>query len=131
MVAPNRIDRQISDMEARKFLYTSDGEIAVRITGTGAFKQSGLNVAGKISEVVLNSTTWVALPATPLVDRNAITIQNISGVDIKLNFDNSTPGYTGILLANGNERFYDITETIVIYAKAASGTPTIIVEELS
>jgi hypothetical protein len=58
-------------------------------------------------------------------------IQNYSGVDIKINYNNTEPGYVGVILKDGNERFYDISDTIPLYAKAASGTPTIIVEELS
>lgn len=97
----------------------------------GAISVSGLKVAGKITEVALNAATWTALPATSLVNRNALTVQNLSGTDIKINFDSGVVGFVGILIANGSERFYDITDDIIIYAKAASGTPTVVVEELS
>lgn len=94
-------------------------------------KRSGLSIAGKITEVTLNTATWTALPATPLSNRNAITIQNPSGTEVKINFDNTVGTYTGIIIADGSERFYDITDSIIIYAKAQTGTPTVTVEELS
>jgi hypothetical protein len=111
--------------------------VPLPVTGSnfsGTFSPSGLKNGGKYSEVVLSAVAWTPLPATPLADRNAICIQNISPVDIKLNYDYTGPlpaGYTGVLVPSGAERFYDITDAIVIYAKAASGTPTIGVEEIS
>lgn len=124
----------LQDREYQKFEDVEPGKTAVRVTGTsfsGSFTPSGLFNEGKITEVSIDSTTWTALPATALVDRNHIGIQNQSGVDIKLNYDNTVVGYVGVLLANGNERHYDIQDNIIIYAKSASGTVTIVVEELS
>lgn len=99
--------------------------------GTVGTKPSGLNVGGRILEVTLNASTWTALPPTPLSNRNAITIQNRSGVEIVLNFDNSVSGYKGIVMPDQFERFYDITDDIVIYAKSSSGNAIITVEELA
>ena len=106
---------------------------ATSITGsvTGSFTQSGLSIAGLITEVTINNTTWTALPATPLVDRNAISIQNTSGVEIKLNYNSGAAGYIGARIPVDGERFYQITDTILIYAKSQAGTVTILVEELS
>lgn len=92
---------------------------------------SGLEIAGKVTEVALNSATWTALPATALANRNAICIQNPTGIEIKINYDNSVVGYVGVIIGPSGERYYDITDSIVIYAKSASGTPTVNVEELS
>jgi hypothetical protein len=92
---------------------------------------SGLKTAGLITEVTVTSAAWVELPTTPLANRNAISIQNPSGTNIKINYDNSIVTYTGIIIASGSERFYDITDQIPIYAKAESGSVTIVVEELS
>jgi hypothetical protein len=92
---------------------------------------SGLRIAGRISEVELNDTTWTALPPTPLSKRNALSIQNTSGVNIKINYNNTEVGYFGVQIATGLERFYDLTDEIQIYAKAQAGTPRIIIEELS
>lgn len=87
-----------------------------------------------MTEVTLSAVTWTALPVTPLEGRNAICIQNPSAVEIKLNYDFTDPlpgSYTGIVIPSGAERFYDITDAIVIYAKSQSGAPLIYVEEIS
>lgn len=105
--------------------YTPDNPLQV----TASF--TGLRIAGKISEVELSDTIWTALPSVPLVNRNALSIQNISGIDIKIGYDPNEVNYFGVQVASGIERFYDITDSIVIYAKAQSGSPKIIVEELS
>lgn len=98
----------------------------------GNFAASGLRNRGLITETPINGTTWTALPSSALPNRNAITIQNRTGGEIKLNYDNAASGYVGVVIATNSERFYDITETIVIYAKsAAAGPVTITVEELS
>jgi len=97
---------------------------------TGELSQAGLRNGGKITEVELNTSTWVPLPATPQTDRNALAIQNRSGVEIKINYVTDS-GEVGVIIPNNGERFYGIKDSIIMYAKAVSGTPTIIVEELS
>lgn len=121
----------VEDLELQKFKLDDSGKVVVKTTATGTFSPTGLNVAGLITEVTLNATTWSALPATALTNRNAISIQNQSDIEIKLNYDNTESGYVGVIVAAGGERFYDITDSIPIYAKSASGTPTIVVEEIS
>lgn len=98
---------------------------------TGTFTPQGLNIAGKMTPVTLNAITWTALPATPLTNRNAIRIQNQSATEIKTQYDNTTVGYVGIIVSANGSDAYDIKENIVIYAKSANGTPTVMVEELS
>lgn len=123
--------KSISDREYDKFTADSQGLTAVRGVVEGNFSFSGLRIGGRITEVILNDSTWVALPATALTDRNSISIQNISGTEMKIQYDNTTVGYKGVAIGAGGERFYDLTDAIVIYAKALTGTPTIIVEELA
>lgn len=106
-------------------------ELRIRTAVSGGVTTSGLNTGGKITEVVLDSTNWTPLPATPLANRNAICIQNRSLIEIKMNYDNTVPTYTGVVIVSNGERFYDITDQIIVYAKATSGTPTIIVEEIA
>ncbi len=100
---------------------------------TGEVSTSGLKNAGRVTEVEINDATWTALPTTPLTDRNAMSIQNPSGVEIKLNYSNAIVGYVGMPMRENAERFYDIKGTIVIYAKSAPGTGTVTlnIEELS
>jgi len=101
------------------------------ISGTVSASPAGLKNGGRVTEVTLNSATWTALPPTPLTARNALAVQNSSGIEIKVNYSAGIAGYHGIIIAAGSERSYDITDAIVLYAKSASGTPTINVEELS
>jgi len=100
---------------------------------TGTFSPSGLRIAGRVSVVSIDDTSWTPLPATALDARNAMAIQNVSSNEIKLNYDSATVGYVGVRMFPSSERFYDITDEIVIYAKAepGAGTITIVVEELS
>ena len=100
-------------------------------TVTGTFIPQGLQTEGLITEVSLNSSTWTALPATALTDRNGLGIQNDSAIQIKLNFDNTEPGFVGWNVNANGEFFIDITEAVVIYAKSASGTPTVTVMEVA
>jgi hypothetical protein len=116
------------DREFQKF-EEINGTPHVRTSGTAQF--TGLSTAGRITEVTLNSSTWTALPSSALSGRNGLGIQNRSGTEIKINYDNSVPTYTGVTIINGAERFYDITDSIIVYAKSASGTPTIVVEEIA
>lgn len=101
------------------------------LNGTVDARPVGLTVGGLITEVALDSTSWTPLPATPLANRNALSIQNISGVDIKIQYDNTVATYTGVEIKSGNERFYAITDSIIVYGKASAGTPTILIEELA
>jgi hypothetical protein len=96
----------------------------------GSFSPSGLRTAGKITVVELTDSEWRPLPATALSDRNAIAIQNKSGVEMKINYTN-TVGYEGIVIENNGERFYDITDEIIIYGRLTSGTFNVNIEELS
>lgn len=105
-----------------------DGNIAV----TGTFTPSGLRVAGRVTEVLLSTTEWTALPPSGALDnRNAINIQNYSGDEVKLNFDPAEPGYVGIYLNDQSERNYDIKDSIEIFAKAKTGGTILTIEEIS
>jgi hypothetical protein len=104
------------------------------VSGTVTSTPGGLTVGGLITEVALNSATWTALPPTALAGRNQMSIQNISGIEIKINYNSfsALPGtYSGTTISSGSERHYLVSDSIVIWAKSASGTPTIQVEELA
>ena len=103
----------------------------VSVSGTVAATPAGLTIGGKITQVTLNATTWTALPVTAYPNRNSLSIQNVSGTEIKINYDNTTVGYVGVTISSGSERHYLISDTVIIYGKAASGTPTIQTEELA
>lgn len=122
-----RLPNALQDLEHQKFGLGDDSLVYVRTVS----RTSGLGVAGRVTEVVLNDSNWVALPATALTGRNALAIQNQASVDIKINYDNLEAGYVGIVIPPDGQRFYDITGDIVIYGKSSSGNATIVVEELS
>lgn len=107
------------------------GELEVQAPGGLDVYPNGLRVAGRVSIVNLNANTWTALPVVALPQRNAISIQNLSGQPIKINYSPSISGFVGITIADSSERNYNITDTIILYAKCQSGTAQIVVEELS
>ncbi len=112
----------------------SDEPVDVVVTSgsiTGTFTPSGLTIGGRITVVSINSTTWTALPATPLANRNAVAIQNESGGLVKVNYDSAAVGFVGMTIFDDGERQYDITDDILIYAKSASGTVNVTVEEIA
>lgn len=100
---------------------------------------SGLRTRGVVTAVTINDTTWTALPPTPLVGRNAMRIQNESAFEMRTNYDNTDigqplpAGYVGMKIIANGENYYDITDTIQIYAKLApgSGAVTINIEEIA
>lgn len=121
----------VEDREFNKFTTDSNGDTCVRTCGEFDALPAGLNTGGKITEVTLNSSTWVALPATALTGRNGMGIQNPNGIEIKLNFDNAQAGYVGWIVRPNGETFMDIKEGVVIYAKAQSGTPIVVIMEVA
>lgn len=98
---------------------------------TGEFSPSGLKNGGKMTVVTLTDSEWTPLPPTALTKRNTISVQNQSAGDMKIQFDNTTVGFVGTLLSPNAERFYDITDSIIIYGKSRSGNIDILIEELS
>lgn len=133
IVAPNAPGSDGRTVTGEDFDAGTKRALHVAIAGAlaGSFSPSGLNVGGLHTVVSINSSTWTALPATALTNRNQINIQNYSGVEIKLNYDNTVVGYVGVVLADQAERFYQITDSIVIYAKSSAGTVNVDVEELA
>ena len=134
---PPDLPKSLDDREYGKFELDDDGKVRVRTVTTGSLtgeiRPSGLNNLGRVTEVVLNDTTWTALPAAALTDRNAIGVQNLSGKEIKVNFSDLVSGYVGMVIADGSERTYDITDSIVLYGKVSTGLGNAVVnvEEIS
>lgn len=126
----------LQDREMQKFDLNDADEVLVRTSAVGTFTPSGLNIGGRISQVTINDATWSPLPSVALANRNAISIQNVSGFNMKINyqiaFDDSY-GYVGMDLPNNNERYYDIKDSIIIYGRLAtgSGTGVVNVEEIA
>jgi hypothetical protein len=119
----------IKDREYLKFTIDDDGEVCVRVCGE--FAPKGLNDQGLITEVTLNSATWTPLPASALLNRNGVGVQNDTSNNIKINFDNTVVGFVGWKIAKNGELFMDVRDNIIIYAKSQSGTPTVTIMEIA
>lgn len=127
------LPQALMDREYQKF-EEIDGQPAVRVKGTnfeGSVSIRGLQVAGKHSVISINSATWTELTSSLSATRNLIAIQNNTGQDIKINFDNSVAGFVGTRVADGSERAYDVQGAIPIYAKCQTGTTNLDIEELA
>ena len=98
---------------------------------TGEFSPSGLKIGGLVTVVNINNTTWTELPATALANRNAVGVQNDSGQEVKINYGSGVAGYVGMIVADGSERTYDITDSITLYAKSKTGPVSLNVEEIA
>jgi len=123
----NRTDAE----KAALYFDDSDGKTYKRTSAKGEFTFSGLKNGGLITIVSINNSTWTKIPDPALVGRNAISIQNYSGEEIKLNYSNSVGGYVGIAIPDKGERFYDISDQIELYAKSKTGVVSVTIEELS
>lgn len=125
------LNEQLTSLEREKFYRNDTNEVVVRTSATGSFRITGLIVGGRISAVELNSSTWTALPTTPLTGRNAMAIQNDSGQSVYVNYIDTAPTTLGMLITDGSERQYDISSSILIYGICSSGTCLVTVEELA
>lgn len=99
---------------------------------SGTFVPSGLRTKGLITLVDIDNTQWWPVPPTPLVARNSISIQNLSGQAILMEFDNTKPLSEGWTIFNNGVEGTDVTDNIIIYAIATTAAPcTIVAKELS
>lgn len=134
---PPDLPKSLDDREFGKFELDAEGKVRVRTVTTGSLtgeiRPTGLNNGGLVTEVTLNETTWEPLPTAALTDRNTIAVQNRSGKEIKVNYSDAVSGYVGMVIADGSERTYDITDAIIIYGKVApgGGNAVVNVEEIS
>jgi|NOAtaT_7_FD_contig_91_648992_length_2205_multi_9_in_0_out_0_4 hypothetical protein len=121
----------LNDREFQKF-EELNGEVAVRTTVTGEIRPSGLKNGGRITEMTIDDAQWWPLPAVPLSGRNGLAIQNQSStIKLKVNYDNSAIGYVGVEVPARGERFWDLTDAIIVYAKSQAGSIVVAVEEIS
>jgi len=97
----------------------------------GTFTPSGLTIGGRVSIVTIDATSWTPLPIVPLTNRNAMSIENDSGVEIKIQYNPLIVGYVGKRIPIGFERQYDITDAIILYAKSSAGIVTVTIEEIA
>lgn len=124
----------IEDREFRKFTCTDTDPAQVAIRTKGEVSPSGLSNGGLVTRVTIDDTGWTALPPTALANRNGIAIQNYeTGALVRLNYDIAKAEADSVYLADNSERFYTITDDIIIYARTATGSGSVdlICEELS
>jgi hypothetical protein len=114
----------INNREFDKFV-DDDGETAVRVKGKTS--TSGQTGSGLFTIVSINASTWTALPL--MADRNCMAVQNRSGQEIKVNFQNTASGFEGMSLDHKDSRIYD--HRLQMYAKCLAGTADINVEEVA
>jgi hypothetical protein len=92
----------------------------------------GLSTTGRVSKVSINNTGWTAIPAAALNDRQSIAVQNLTGGTVLLNWDNTKPITEGMVLANGNERYYTVGDSLTLYAVHTTAVSAILnTEELA
>ena len=95
---------------------------------------SGGHKAGKETQMTIDDTQWWPIPATAMVGRAGVGMQNeetVASKKFRVNFDNTAPFVGTIVYAYG-ERFYQIDESVIIYAKAFPGETILLnVEELA
>jgi len=88
--------------------------------------------SGRVSIVSVPDSSWVALPTASLSGRVSLAVQNQSGVDLEVKYVNTGSFGTGMLIATGSERGYDLPEGVILYGRVASSGPKDIrVEELA
>lgn len=127
------LPQALMDREYRKF-EEIDGQPAVRVKGTnfeGSVSIRGLKIGGKHTQITINSATWTELISSLSPQRNLVAIQNNTGQDVKINFDDSIAGFVGTRIADGSERAYDVQGAVPIYAKCSTGTAILDIEELA
>lgn len=88
--------------------------------------------SGKISVVSLTNDDWTPVPAVPMPGRKAMGVQNTTGDNVLIQYDPNADADVGILLSNGNERYYSYTDDCVVYMRLkTAATGDIVIEELA
>lgn len=132
------------DREQDKFVITGSGETAIRVVGdplgpalpvSGSFDAniSGLTVSGRITIVSLDDTAWTLIPATALLNRNSLSVQNQSGNGgtVLWNYTASAPATEGFRIEDGGFRAVSVRDSIAVYARMLAGSGTVAVEEVA
>jgi len=138
-LVPNEVQTEhINTLEKAKFFVDADGYLKLRTSASGTMQTAGLSIAGNISKVTINQTTWTQILVIPLTQCNAIAIQNNNAQNVLLQYDTNgnpnTLGLThGITIVAYGERFYNIKGTVssTIWLKSATSSIDIVIEELS
>lgn len=121
------LKRSVKDLEKDKFDLNSSGEVIVRTAGS--YSYTGLSTALKNTTMLITSTT-VQAPPSPLVNRNSLTIFNLSTTttvyignnDVTADAPSSYPDYTwGQEIRPESFWNVDITNNIAVYLRCKTG----------
>jgi len=119
----------IKDLEVNKFLGDDNDDVAVRTvvsSGNLEFTFSGLSEAIKITTLDVTDTA-TALPATPLNNRNSISIRNLDNTetlyigDINLTADAVNGTTSGWEVPPQESLNFDIANDVTVYGRAETG----------
>jgi hypothetical protein len=116
--------------EHNKFDLNSDSEVAVRVIADGVdvtATPAGLRNSFLVTTLDVTSTA-IALPTSPLTDRNAMTIRNLSATDSlyigpanTVTATETVGTLSGRKILPGEDFNIDVKDTVVIYGIAESG----------
>lgn len=108
------------------------GKYLLRTSASGEFSSAGLKKEGRVTTLLVTEVVG-QLPATPLDDRNSMTIENLSNTDnIYINFipgvtADQVPGTTSGKKIGPNQGLnFDIKNNILIYAIAEAGKSVLV-----
>lgn len=109
------------------------------ITGSITVSSNLINIAAQVTKISINTATWTLLErsgstsptgAGALASRKTILIQNLTGQDIIIQYDNGTiDNAISITIPDGIEKVYDYGPNIKFYAKSTTSGVDIVYEE--
>ena len=122
--------KNINTLQQNSFIDKGDGTYCRQICGEVSVTGIRSGSSTVFAEIPINATGWTDLTAS-FTDPIVVSIQNKSVIQVKVNGDNTEPGYKGMVIEADEERNYnDLASGFQIYAKASSGTPTLFVEAI-
>lgn len=122
----------VKDLEKAKFVQDSNLDVAVNtVIAGGELRLVGMNEAIKITNFTI-TTTRVAVPAAPLINRNSMIIQNKGNKsvfigDVTVENAGASQGWE---IDAGSFFSIDITDSVILYA-ISDGTSDIKVMEMA
>lgn len=102
------------------------GRRAAHAKVSGQILIKGASTAGSVTLVSVTNAAWVALPATPLANRNTVLIQNqATSATIVVNFSNTAPATSGIRIGPGGALEIMVSNGIAIYGRNTAAGPAV------
>ena len=118
-------------------LYSENNPIPVE--GNLSVTESVIDTTGQITKIEITTVAWTLLERSastdpiglgPLTNRRVMTIQNLTGQDIIIQFDNTITDTTiSVTIPDGVEKTYDFGPNIKFYARSTTSTVDIVYEE--